>query len=482
MGETIIFNNENELIKWIVYDLNNQRLEVSFSKYFAYYLVPAYEVTIRIIPPSSEISQVEINFDFSIKNIIKRLSNNADLVYFNALYSNIYIANTRFNKTVDFRDFEFKTNILFTNVRFGSCVDFSNSTFEKSVSFEYSQIDALINFSKSYFKDDVNFTDNKIGEMIISDIKFYKSCNFRNNTIISYITIYKLIDNVNSSLTFNNMIFDNENSLLSIINSNFEYFTLLDTRIKGIINIEHSSVDIVNFKYSFLNGGIINLTNLIIKKFANRESALFFKNQAYARNNIIDALEYKAKEIEMHKKELLNKPNKNSKDWFDIISIYLSSLYSNNGQNWGQSFLCTLIIPSIFFAISYIPSNVSYFLYILSLSYLFIRFKCKDIVKYILTSIFAYIVFCGFLPTFYLCGLDKLLNINFFKELLRFLTPTNFEAITNINSKESISYIYKNNNIAEIIIKSLSYFLGKIAFWYGSVQTVQAFRKFSKNS
>ena len=78
--------------------------------------------------------------------------------------------------------------------------------------------------------------------------------------------------------------------------------------------------------------------------------------------------------------------------------------------------------------------------------------------------------------------MDKLLNINFFKELLRFLTPTNFEAITNINSKESISYIYKNNNIAEIIIKSLSYFLGKIAFWYGSVQTVQAFRKFSKNS
>ena len=145
-----------------------------------------------------------------------------------------------------------------------------------------------------------------------------------------------------------------------------------------------------------------------------------------------------------------------------------------------QYFLCTLIIPSIFFAISYIPSNVSYFLYILSLSYLFIRFKCKDIVKYILTSIFAYIVFCVFLPTFYLYGLYELLNINFFKELLRFLTPTNFEAITNINNKETISYIYKNNSIAEIIIKSLSYFLGKIAFWYGSVQTVQAFRKFSK--
>ena len=322
MEETIIFDNENELIKWIVYDLNNQRLEISFSKYFAYYLVPAHEVTIRIIPPNSEISQVEINFDFSMKNIIKRLSNNADLVYFNALYSNINIRNVKFNKSVNFNDFEFKTNILFTNVHFCSYVDFSNSIFEKSVSFEYSQIDTLTNFSQSYFKDDVNFTNNKIKETIISNIRFYKSCNFRNNTIVSDITIYKLIDNVNASLTFNNMIFDNENSLLSIINSNFEYIILLDTRIKGIINIEHSSVNIVNLKYSCLNGGVINITNLIIKNFANRESALFFKNQAYARNNIIDALEYKAKEIEMHKKELLNKPNKTFKDSFDIISIF----------------------------------------------------------------------------------------------------------------------------------------------------------------
>lgn len=127
------------------------------------------------------------------------------------------------------------------------------------------------------------------------------------------------------------------------------------------------------------------------------------------------------------------------------------------------------------------PSNISYFTYILSLSFLFIKFKCKDIVKYILTSIFAYIVFCGFLPIVYLYGLKELLNINFFKELLRFLTPTNFEVITNI-SKDTTSYIYKNNNVVEMIIKSLSYFLGKIAFWYGSVQTIQAFRKFSKNS
>ena len=71
---------------------------------------------------------------------------------------------------------------------------------------------------------------------------------------------------------------------------------------------------------------MVNPVNFKIDNFANRESALFLKNEAYARRNVIDALKYKDKEMEMHKKELLNKPNKTSKDWFDIISITLRSL------------------------------------------------------------------------------------------------------------------------------------------------------------
>ena len=487
MEEPTIYNSENELIKWIVSDLNKRRFEFLYSNYNSkfrcldYYLVPAQLIAINIAPSSSEISHIEINFDFSIKNIINKLSSNADLVYFEALYSNIYIVNVKFNKTVDFSNFDFKTNILFNNVHFCDYVDFSNSIFQNLVSFEYSKIDILINFNSSHFKNKISFSNSKIEEMLMSCVKFNKSCEFYNDIIINSVKIYGLNDNINSLLIFNNIIFDNENSLLSIINCKLKYIDLLNTIIKGMINIEHSSADMVNFKYSIVNGGVINLTNFTIKEFMNRESALFFKNQAYARNNIIDALEYKAKEIEMHKKELIKKPNKTSKDWLDIISIFLSSLYSDNGQNWGKSLLCTLIIPSIFFSISYIPYNISYFLYILILSFLFIEFKCKDILKYICTSIFAYIIFCGFLPIFYLYGLKELLNIDFFKELLRFLTPTNFEAITNI-SKYNMSYIYKDNHILGIITKSFSYFLGKIAFWYGSVQTIKAFRKFSKNS
>ena len=67
-------------------------------------------------------------------------------------------------------------------------------------------------------------------------------------------------------------------------------------------------------------------------------------------------------------------------------------------------------------------------------------------------------------------------NKTFIKELLSYITPTNFNQI--ILDKTNESYIYKDNTI----IRAISYFLGKVLFWYGSVQTVTAFRKFAKGA
>ena len=183
-----------------------------------------------------------------------------------------------------------------------------------------------------------------------------------------------------------------------------------------------------------INVGLVNPVNFEVDKFANRESALFLKNEAYARNNIIDALKYKAKEMEMHKEELKRKNNKNYKDWGDIFSIYLSSFYSDNGLNWIKSLGMTILITIIFFSIFYAPdlfkSNIE-------LSYY------KDYYKNCLHIVAEY-----FIPTDY-------------NHLIEYL---------------------KNSNVC-VFIKIcgiIVYFTGKIAFWYGSVQTVQSFRKFSK--
>ena len=190
------------------------------------------------------------------------------------------------------------------------------------------------------------------------------------------------------------------------------------------------------------------------------------KNEAYARNNIIDALEYKAKEIEKHKEDLLEN-NKDYKGWGDIISIELSSLYSDNGLNWIKSFIGTILLPNFLFIASYIDYNISICMHALFIFYVINRLKLKDIVRYISNTILLYLFTFWLLPTLYLR-----LNIEFINELLKFFIPIDFEQIKN----GKFIYYFKND-IVEIILRGLSYFLGKIAFWYGSVQTVQSFIK-----
>ena len=258
--------------------------------------------------------------------------------------------------------------------------------------------------------------------------------NFANSKINKKLSIYN-IEKEYINIYLDNIKFENEYSIISIrnIENPIRYLSFKDVIIRGIINIQNVEVETADFKGSVINRGLVNPVNFKIDNFANRESALFLKNEAYARRNVIDALKYKDKEIEMHKKELLNKPNKTSKDWFDIISISLSSLYSNNGQNWGKSLFMTILITFVFFNIFYLPdlsqSNIEPYFY-------------KD----------------------------------YFSNLIKYFIPTDYEQIK-YYADASIGI-----NIFIKIFGAIIYFVGKIMFWYGSVQTVQAFRKFSKGA
>lgn len=204
----------------------------------------------------------------------------------------------------------------------------------------------------------------------------------------------------------------------------------------------------------------------------NSETARILKNEELKKANYIKALEYQAEETKLHKEELKEqfKKDKNLKTFGDILSIELSSLYSDNGQNWIKAFICTILFPSVFFTLSYIDFKVGLYFYILLITYIINILFSKDILKYIINSILVYLIACLLLPLLYIeiNNFDK----TYIKELFIFLVPTNFEQI-----KESI-YIYNNNTL----FRGFNYFIGKIAFWYGSVQTVTAFRKFAKGA
>ena len=93
------------------------------------------------------------------------------------------------------------------------------------------------------------------------------------------------------------MSFDNSKSLLRITNirKKIKYISFKNIIVGGIINIQNVKTEKVNFKCSIVTSGAVNPVEFKIDEFENRESALFLKNEAYARNNIIDALKYKAK-------------------------------------------------------------------------------------------------------------------------------------------------------------------------------------------
>lgn len=474
MEQPKVYNKEEELIKWLEYDLKEQRKEIAKDRGISLNDVKEEELVLHIGNKNfKSIEKIEINFEFDFSAIIKKIN-----IKNNEIYYKVNCANLIFSKMVDFSDKKHNNKVVFYNE-----VKFDNSNFNELTNFVNISFEKNANFSNTIFNKRTYFNN-----IVFNCIVYFRSISiyqieFGNIIIKENFNLSIMNEKENDKvLIFKNIKFENEKSNLNIFNINMKInkFSLNNTIINGIVNIKNAEVETVDFKGSIINGGWVNPVKFKVHNFANRESALFLKNEAYARNNIIDALEYKAKEIELHKKELL-KNKKDYKDWGDIFSIYLSSLYSDNGLNWVKSFLCTILFSILFFTMSYNISCIPIFT-IAFISILYVLLYNKNILNHIFVSAIIYIIVSIVFSFIYFEGYN---NIDYvIKELFSFIAPTNFSQI--LYDKEYLSYIYDcKSNIKiicfiEIVFKGILYFLGKIAFWYGSVQTVQAFRKFSK--
>ena len=490
MEQPKIYNNEAELINWLKYDLEEQRKEIAKNKNISLNDVKDEELVLHIGSKNNDYNAIDLsnqpytiyNMYFNFYIIFLRLCNNEIIdnytIYqickyrINARHcifnSDFKTLNVIFKQEVNFFNSQFnkKDNTYnhFSNCNFEDILIFYNCSFYSNFVFYNCLFYSKATFKKSKFYSNIGFDDGNIKDKIDFNNSFIKK-----NLVISC----KAVKNV----VFDNIVFDNEKIILSIGNDNILKINKLSFKnifINGIINIQNVEVETADFKGSVINRGLVNPVNFKIDNFANRESALFLKNEAYARNNIIDALKYKAKEIEKHKEDLLEN-SKDYKDWVDIISIELSSLYSDNGLNWIKSFLYTILFPILFFTMSYNISCIPIFI-IAFISLLYVLLYNKNISKRIFISAITYIIISIVFSFIYFEGYN---NIDYvIKEFFSFIAPTNFSQI--LYEKGGASYIYNSKNILEIIFASLFYFLGKIAFWYGSVQTVQSFRKFSK--
>lgn len=427
MEQPKVYNKEEELIKWLEYDLKEQRIDISKNRNISPDDVKCEELFLHIGNKNfKSIEKIEINFEFDFSAIIKKIN-----IKNNEIYYKVNCASLIFNRMVDFSDKKHNNKIVFYNE-----LKFNNSNFNEIAYFVNISFEKKVDFSNTLFNGQTCFRNILFNCIVDFQLIYISKIKFSNITIKENFNLSIMNINEKESYKeaiFNKVEFENDKSILNIFHVDIKInkFSLNNTIINGIVNIKNTEVETVDFKGSIINGGVVNPVKFKVHNFANRESALFLKNEAYARNNIIDALEYKAKEIELHKKELL-KNKKDYKKWGDIFSIYLSSFYSNNGLNWVKSLRRTILITIIFFSIFYLPD-------ILHLNYIINKLYYKD----------------------------------YLYRFAEYFIPTNYDHL--------IEYL-KNSNVC-VFIKIcgiIVYFSGKIAFWYGSVQTVQAFRKFSK--
>ncbi|MEI0558947.1 hypothetical protein [Brachyspira intermedia] len=421
-----VYKDEKELIDWLNYDINIQK-----SCKEPYYISLTHQLDETTANIGNDSNIIEINFEFDFQ-VIK------DKVYGIENYK-LNFKNIIFNKKVFFENIHLHNEVFFNNTEFKSEINFSNIAYNEN-----------LYFNNSIFHNELSFINSKFyGNVYLNETIINGNINIKNSLIASNMFLNNI--KINNNIIFKEIIFKDNNSYLSIKNENSKknkinnfYFT--NVLIDSVIDLQNIEVEEADFKGSVINGGLINPVNFKVHKFANRESALFLKNEAYARNNAIDALKYKAKEIECHKDDLMKSAKdiiqnkeysftKKIKELYkivgDIASIYLSSLYSDNGQNWIKALFMTILITALCFTVFYIPD---------------------------LTD----------------SNIIRLYYRNLFPELIKYFIPTDYSLI--------IKYAASKLNLFLKTFGVLVYFLEKILFWYGSVQTVQAFRKFAKGA
>lgn len=362
---------------------------------------------------------IEINFEFNFYNI---LTNHLNYKY------NFYLD---IDYNIFFNKISFKENVIFDGISFNNKLHFFNVFFKKNIIFCNSIFNDL-ELRNCYFYRDLYFSDILIEDKIdvSTNSNFNKELENKKtkfNLKFDYITFNK-----NSS--YINIERIKENSNLSITN----------TIISGKVNIIDIHLNYFNLDNSIINEGYINTLNIEIDNLKSRRTALLLKQEAYKSHNKIDALKYYSEEIKLHKLEIKENLKNIYKDYSikfykkfyeiiknlgDLFSIYMSSLFSDNGQNWIKALICTLSSTFLIFFIFYIDFNLK-----------------ETTFEYFLEGFFNYLI------------------------------PTNYDIF--------YDYISTNNNIKAYIkfFGAFVYFLGKISFGYGFYNIVISFRKFNKNS
>lgn len=324
-----------------------------------------------------------------------------------SLHSCVFENWCRFNKarfpmTVRIEQCQFHSFLDFENAQFSNIVEICHSKFGGDVVFQKMLL-STINFDKNYF---CVWNCDFGGKVYLNNNIFDQTLSIRDSIFNGQIEFKETA--INNSLDINQcqinnvMLFSNDSKTHNIKNIRFwhcvingeihfegsniddckvEFSTfsqngrarfnacstikelrLIESTINGRIDITHSVISKIDMEGTIVPG-YINLYEAAIKDVADRYTARILKDSLYRLNNVIDALHYKSKEMQLYKYEL-KRDIANGKfiKICDYILLLLNTSSNNNGLSWGRGVVFTFGFAFVFFSlINFHGINQSHF-------------------------------------------------------------------------------------------------------------------------
>ena len=271
--------------------------------------------------------------------------------YDSRIFPNIIVENCNFNKKLDICNF-FVKEISLKECNFNGAVRMVFNKYNKDSKLDFSS--ATIN---SFFFIDFVCADKDKPSMLLGEISFSKSLITKDAFI--------LIRSIN-----------NEESIKRAGTLDFSYANIL-----GTVTVQDSKLDCIKLDKSTLIGDI-NIEN-VETEYDSRESIAKIKNEYFQRNDIVNLLFYKAKEMKYYSEHLdfkykfiTNIFHWFTKNWFyntigicflpillllsllpikslekvrEYTLLYLNRISNSFGMSWGQGVLFTCVTAWIFF-------------------------------------------------------------------------------------------------------------------------------------
>ncbi len=235
-------------------------------------------------------------------------------------------------------DKRYKPYITFHSAEFYDNVDLSYINFTRDCNFEGAKFHRQVEFRKSNFVTGVTFENAEImGNLLFTSFATDNKCEeFIQNTI-NKIFLKRAI--ISGRIDFErckikelngNFITIKNEAILRIYESCIEKLNFISVHNIGVIMLEDNKKDIVEITLkSAMNRGIIEIENTEVQKILDRKTARVLKDAAFKSGNIIDALKYKPKEMDLYEKELVEKLNvewKNHKLLSPIVIQIITTL------------------------------------------------------------------------------------------------------------------------------------------------------------